>query len=407
MADVTLFTDNFNRADTVSGLGSDWYITRGSGGKITSNAVAWQPGNGHGSIVDETVVAFPADQWAQLTVVAGADNYMGVGVRIQDDPPIGSYEEQRGYFLWVNGNRRIVAWHRVGSSGEVALATVAGSGWSDGDVLYLSAVDEYTGDTFDGVRLVAKVNGVQILTALDNHAGAWRTGQPGYNNYYGSATNGFDNFSAGTFSSGYSLSVAPGTLNITGAGVDPKASRDVKVSASNLAFNNTSVGMSTARSLSTDPGILRIYPAGIDRILPVRSSSLNISNTNVSLTEVRQYPLPVDQGVFNFTGGAVSISPINVYNIPVDKGNLAFNATTLVTRAFRALQVTSANFGIGRQDVVVDRDRRLQMDAGHFQILRRSVFLRYSGAPDTGGPNGIVNPVIRDYNALPLIRDVI
>lgn len=192
-----LFYDDFNRADTASGLGPNWEVTRGVGGQILGNRVSHGPSNGQGDRIDPTLHPFPADQWAEYTVVGGGFTWAGIGVRVQANPS----GEQKGYFFWYNGAQRIIAWHRVGSSGEQTLAYIGGSAqFSAGDVIRLSAVDEYTGETFDGVRLRAYINGVEVMSALDTHAGAWRTGQPGWNCWGGGSTRGFDDYRAGDFS---------------------------------------------------------------------------------------------------------------------------------------------------------------------------------------------------------------
>jgi hypothetical protein len=193
---TVLFTDDFDRADTVSGLGADWEITRGNGGRIISNRVGWGPNSGHGSRVVPSTYPHPADQWAEATIIGAGSSWSGIGVRSQANPGLG---EQQGYFFWVEGNGPTLALIVWGRSGQYFLDQNGSFGtWAGGERIRIEAIDEYDGETFLGVRVNGYINDDLVLTGLHSN-NPWLSGQPGYNNFGGDTGRGIDDFESGDF----------------------------------------------------------------------------------------------------------------------------------------------------------------------------------------------------------------
>lgn len=176
---TTLFTDDFNRADSGT-LGANW--TNVDAGFVVASNTAKASTAGLNSVI-VTSVSFPADQWAQITLGAtvstNSDEGYGLVLRGAAGGDL--------YFLHVS----TVDSHfysRVG--GTYNDISGAQTGGTTGDVFYAE---------IQGTTIIVKKNGSQIWTSTDS---AISSGAPGlWGDSGGGLING-DNFSAGDFGGG-------------------------------------------------------------------------------------------------------------------------------------------------------------------------------------------------------------
>lgn len=185
---ATLATDDFNRADTANGLGSNWATRWGQNGtdvfRIESNQVgiAATGGSGGPYNVGYSAVTWPNDQWSQCTVTdLGTAGDIGPTVRILGSSGVTFFPRTAG-----NGGY-LVEW--AGTSAPFS-ETIAGS--STGGVVNDVAYLEVQGTTYR-----ARINGVQVLSATNSRNASGTAGMGVF--WTGSDPYNADNWSGGDF----------------------------------------------------------------------------------------------------------------------------------------------------------------------------------------------------------------
>lgn len=173
---TTLATDDFNRANGT--LGANWTTVTGFNAfQIASNVVTQvtEPGD---TGARYNAVTFPNDQWSQVTVDVSINSNGGPAVRMATDGSANYY-----VFVVAGGEYRIYSI----SGGSGSLISNAAGSFSNGDVAYLE---------IQGTTLIAKKNGVQVLTITDATHSAGAAGIHAY------SIGSLDDWSAGDFAGG-------------------------------------------------------------------------------------------------------------------------------------------------------------------------------------------------------------
>lgn len=191
---VTRFTDNFNRADSASSLGSSsegwsWTTNIGTWG-ILSNQASNKATTATVSRARAEVDLGSSNNWAQATYAHGAtlvSNQFGVCVRY-DPASDGCYQ----FSMREDGTLTRI--FKVVAGTQTALTTATTAGLAVGDVIRLEVI---------GTTINAYQNGSVIATVTDSSITTGvRAGIYG-NQAAGSANNvQCDNYSAGIFNSG-------------------------------------------------------------------------------------------------------------------------------------------------------------------------------------------------------------
>jgi chitodextrinase len=157
-----LASDDFNRPDGSPGPG--WTVIDSNPRISSQHLQENHPSDGNDSIMIHTGVAWPNDQYTQLTVKAASANAgCAAIVRVKNDPVI------EMYFVYVIGP--------LGPGAELVLAKFVGHNYTElwssvqtvnsGDKLYLSAV---------GTTLTVKLNGDTLTTQQDSSITAGYSG---------------------------------------------------------------------------------------------------------------------------------------------------------------------------------------------------------------------------------------
>ena len=176
MARTLVASDNFNRADEspLSGGGNWATVTGFNNFRIVSNQVT-QVTEPSDTAARYSGVTWPDDQWSQVTIADATLQNGGPAVRMNTSGTASSY-----VFVVVASEYRI---YRISSGSATSIASAAGT-FANGDVLYLE---------IQGTTLIAKKNGVQVLTVTDATHSAGGAGIHGF------SVSALDDWSAGDF----------------------------------------------------------------------------------------------------------------------------------------------------------------------------------------------------------------
>jgi hypothetical protein len=206
-AATSIYADNFNRANSSSGLGSNWRHHDSTGAGITSNQFKVQ--NTFAGISRWGLEASTADHYAQLTVINTGAATLGPAVRM---PALASSNGSTGdyYILTTNSTMTQVLIRRKDNNATslTTLGSNVTTTVSSGDVLRLAAV---------GTELIGYVNGTEVIRRSTSLA-PLTTGGRGVGLYASGVTDIVaDNWSASDITIGSASLSGSGSLAAVGS----------------------------------------------------------------------------------------------------------------------------------------------------------------------------------------------
>jgi hypothetical protein len=150
---MPIFTDNFNRADSSSGLGANWTHHSSTGAGITSNQFKVQ--NTFAGISRWVTEASAADHYSELKVINTGAATLGPAVRM---PVLASSNSSTGdYYMLVTNSTNTQVLIRRKDNLATSLTTLGAAvshTVNSGDLLRLTA---------SGTNLIGYVNGTEVI----------------------------------------------------------------------------------------------------------------------------------------------------------------------------------------------------------------------------------------------------
>ena len=201
---ITLFTDDFNRADE-NPIASPWQSQRFGGTntlQLIDNAVSSTGTSTATAFVDPAGVNFPQAQWSQAEIV-GYQSNRWAGVTVCSD---GVDALRRGYWFRVDADEAEI--NRQDGNSTATLASRADLNPGMGSILRLEC---------EGGTLRAYLDDVEVLTATDS---TYNGGYPGVLSSRPNAGN-MGNFEAGEFGEAVATESAPTWLYVPPAPEGP------------------------------------------------------------------------------------------------------------------------------------------------------------------------------------------
>jgi len=204
----------------------------------------------------------------------------------------------------------------------------------------------------------------------------------------GSATLGNYLFSNLDPPTGYTLTVAQGSISLSGQSVNLLATRTLPVAQGSVTLTAEPANLLAARTLTVDQGSISLSSQSVNlvaaRTLPVAQGSVALTDQSVNLFAART--LTVDQGSVALTGQAVTLtySGSGAKVLTVDQGTISLSgqAVNLVySGGAKVLAVDQDTITLSAQSANLLASRKTLVDQGAITLTAYNVNLTYSGAP--------------------------